>query len=596
MPTFVPPVRDMQFVIEEIGALDRIAALPGYGEATRDLVAAVLEEAGRFGAGELAPLNPVGDRQGCRLDAGKVRLPEGFAAAYAKFVEGGWNAVAFDPEFGGQGLPWLVATAVQEVWHAANMAFGLIPMLTQGAVELLSLHGDPDQKALLLPKLVSGEWTGTMNLTEPGAGSDLGALRTRAVRDGDHYRITGQKIFITAGEHDAAANIVHLVLARLPDAPPGPKGISLFVVPKFLVNADGSLGKRNDVTCLKLEHKLGIHGSPTCVMAFGEDEGAIGTLVGRENQGLALMFTMMNNARLAVGLQGVAVAERAAQKAVAYARERVQGVAPGRDAPGPILHHPDVRRMLMTQRALTEAGRALTYFTAAQLDLARHAPDKAERAAAHALVDLLIPVVKGWATANGVTVADLAVQVFGGMGYVEESGVAQHLRDARIAPIYEGTNGIQAMDLIGRKLIRDQGAAMDALLAAIDTTLAELAARPDDADLAPVRHGLAAGRAALADSVALILREQAGDPAFAGAVATPFLDLTGVVAGGWMAARMALAATRRLAEGAEDQAFLAAKRTTARFYAEQILPRAGGLAAMVAAGAASVTALPADLF
>jgi len=595
MPTFTPPIRDMQFVIEEIGALDRIATLPGYEEATRDLVGAVLEEAGKFGAGELAPLNPVGDREGCRLEGGKVRLPGGFADAYHHFVEGGWNAVAFEPEFGGQGLPWLVATAVQEVWHAANMAFGLIPMLTQGAVELLSLHGSPDQKALLLPKLVSGEWTGTMNLTEPGAGSDLGALRTRAVRDGDQYRITGQKIFITAGEHDAADNIVHLVLARLPDAPPGAKGISLFVVPKFLVNADGSLGRRNDVTCLKLEHKLGIHGSPTCVMAFGEDEGAIGTLVGRENQGLALMFTMMNNARLAVGLQGVAIAERASQKAVAYARERTQGTAPGRDVPGPILHHPDVRRMLLTQRALTEAGRALAYFTAAQLDIARRAPDKAERAAAHALVDLLIPVVKGWATANGVAVADLAVQVFGGMGYVEESGVAQHLRDARIAPIYEGTNGIQALDLIGRKVIRDQGAAIATLLAGIDATLAELAGHGDQAELAVVHRALATGRTVLAETVALILRAQAEDANFAGAVATPFLELTGLVTGGWMAARMALAADRRLAGGDPDQPFLAAKRTTARFYAEQILPRAGGLATIVAAGADSVMALPADL-
>jgi len=595
MPTFTPPIREMQFVIEEIGALDAIAALPGYEEATRDLVGAVLEEAGKFGAGALAPLNPVGDREGCQLDGGKVRLPTGFADAYATFVESGWNAVAFDPEFGGQGLPWLVATAVQEVWHAANMAFGLIPMLTQGAVELLSLHGSPDQKALLLPKLVSGEWTGTMNLTEPGAGSDLGALRTKAVRDGDQYRITGQKIFITAGEHDAAGNIVHLVLARLPDAPPGAKGISLFVVPKFLVNADGSLGRRNDVTCIKLEHKLGIHGSPTCVMAFGEDEGAIGTLVGRENQGLALMFTMMNNARLSVGLQGVAIAERATQKATAFARERVQGAAPGRTAPGPILHHPDVRRMLMTQRALTEASRALAYFTAAQIDVAHRAPDKADRATAHALVDLLIPVVKGWATANGVTVADLAVQVFGGMGYVEESGVAQHLRDARIAPIYEGTNGIQALDLIGRKLIRDQGAAMGLILAEIDATLTALAAT-DSTALAGLHSALTTGRDILAATVATILRAQAEDPCFAGAVATPFLELTGLVTGGWMMARMALAAERRRNEDGADQPFLTAKQTTARFYAAQILPRATSLATIVAAGATSVMDLPAEAF
>jgi len=594
MPTFNPPVRDMAFVIEEIGALNRISALPGYEEATPDLVGAVLEEAGRFGAGVLAPLNPVGDREGCVLEGEKVRLPTGFADAYRRFVDGGWNAVPFDPEFGGQGLPWLVATAVQEIWHAANMSFGLIPMLTQGAVELLSIHGTADQKALL-PKLVSGEWTGTMNLTEPGAGSDVGALRTRAVRDGDLYRITGQKIFITAGEHDAAENIIHLVLARLPDAPAGAKGISLFVVPKFLVNPDGSLGKRNDVSCIKLEHKLGIHGSPTCVMAFGEDEGAIGTLVGRENQGLALMFTMMNNARLAVGLQGVAIAERAAQKAVAYARERVQGIGPGRDAPGPIIHHPDVRRTLMTQRALVEAGRALTYFTAARIDIARHSPDKAERAAAHALVDLLIPVVKSWGTANGVEVADLAVQVFGGMGFVEETGVAQHLRDARIAPIYEGTNGIQALDLIGRKTIRDQGEAMAVLLAEFRATEAELAEKGGE-DLARLRVELAAAITRCTETVAWVLAHQGDDPYLVGAVASPFLELIALTAGGWMTARMALAAQRRLAEGASDIPFLTAKITTARFYAEQILPHTAGLDVLVTAGAGTVMALPIDEF
>jgi alkylation response protein AidB-like acyl-CoA dehydrogenase len=468
-------------------------------------------------------------------------------------------------------------------------------MLTQGAVELLSIHGTADQKALYLPQLVSGVWTGTMNLTEPGAGSDVGALRTRAVRDGDRYRITGQKIFITAGEHDAAENIIHLVLARLPDAPAGAKGISLFVVPKFLVNPDGSLGKRNDVSCIKLEHKLGIHGSPTCVMAFGEDDGAIGTLVGRENQGLALMFTMMNNARLSVGLQGVAIGERAAQKAVAYARERIQGTGPGRDAPGPIIHHPDIRRSLMTQRALVEAGRALTYFTAARIDIARHAPDKAERAAAHALVDLLIPVVKSWGTANGVLVADLAVQVFGGMGFVEETGVAQHLRDARIAPIYEGTNGIQALDLIGRKLIRDKGEAMAVLLAEFRRAEADLAEQGGE-DLARLRIELAAATGRCADTVAWVLAHQGDDPCLAGAAATPFLDLIALTAGGWMTARMALAAQRRLAQGDTDTPFLTAKIATARFYAEQILPRTAGLDVLVTAGADSVMALPIDGF
>jgi alkylation response protein AidB-like acyl-CoA dehydrogenase len=595
MPTFTAPIKDMAFVIEEIGELARINALPGHDEATPDLVAAVLEEAGRFGAAVLAPLNPVGDRNGCVLDNGKVTLPPGFADAYRQFVKAGWNAVPFDTDHGGQGLPWLVGTAAQEIWHSANMAFALIPMLTQGAVELLSSHGTSDQQALFLPKLVSGQWTGTMNLTEPNAGSDVGALRTRATRDGGQYRIRGQKIFITGGDHDAAENIIHLVLARLPDAPPGVKGISLFAVPKVLVNPDGSMGRRNDVKCIKLEHKLGIHGSPTCIMAFGEDEGALGTLVGRENQGLALMFTMMNNARLAVGLEGIAQAERARQKAVAYARERVQGIAPGFDAPGPIIRHPDVRRMLMTQRALTEATRALAYYAASRMDLSRRHPDKAERTRAHARLDLLIPMVKSWGTASGVRVADLTVQVFGGMGFMEESGVAQHLRDVRITPIYEGTNGIQAMDLIGRKLIRDNGEILRDFIAemrSLDAPLAELKAEPFPA----IRRQLAAAVFAASSAMEHILRVHDGDPFLAAAAATPFLDLMSITAGGWLSARMALAAKRRLDEGETDEAFLSAKIATAHFFAEDILPGAGALLAAVEAGSSPVMSLPPDWF
>ncbi|OAN53169.1 acyl-CoA dehydrogenase [Paramagnetospirillum marisnigri] len=587
MPTFSAPVRDMAFVIEEIGELSRISALPGHSEATADLVTAVLAEAGKFGAGVLAPLNPVGDRQGCRLENGKVSLAPGFVDAYKRFVAAGWNAVPFDPEFGGQGLPWLVGTAVQEIWHSANMAFGLIPMLTQGAVDLLSTHGTEDQKALYLPKLVSGQWTGTMNLTEPGAGSDVGALKTKAVRKGDHYRITGQKIFITGGEHDAAENIVHLVLARLPDAPPGVKGISLFLVPKFLVNPDGSMGQRNDIKCLKLEHKLGINGSPTCVMAYGDDEGAIGSLVGGENQGLALMFTMMNNARLAVGLEAIAVAERAMQKAQAYARERVQGIAPGHAAPGPIIRHPDVRRMLMTQRVLVEANRALAYYVASRLDIARRDPDKAERARAHAEVDLLIPVVKSWGTDSGVKVADLTIQVFGGMGFIEETGVAQHLRDVRITAIYEGTNGIQAMDLVGRKLIRDQGEALRAHIAEMRKVDEALAAVGGE-DFAVLRRQLAAAVFAVSAAMDFILTRHAGDPHLAGSVAAPFLDLLAVTSGGWLMARMALAANRRLDEGGDDEAFLIARIKAARFFADVILPQAGALLGVIEAGSGAV--------
>jgi 3-(methylthio)propanoyl-CoA dehydrogenase len=595
MPTYQPSLRDMMFVIEEIGELARISRLPGYDEASPDLVAAVLEEAGRFGAEVLAPLNPVGDHVGVTMEAGRVFLAPGFVDSYHHFVEGGWNAVPFDPEHGGQGLPWLVATAVQEIWHAANMSFGLIPMLTQGAVECLSVHGTPEQKEMLLPKLVSGHWTGTMNLTEPSAGSDVGALRTKAVKEGDHYRITGQKIFITGGEHDAAENIIHLVLARLPDAPPGVRGISLFVVPKMLVNPDGSLGARNDVKCLKLEHKLGIHGSPTCVMAFGEDEGAIGTLVGQENQGLALMFTMMNNARLAVGLEGIAVGDRAYRKAVAYARERVQGSAPGGGGNVAIINHPDVRRMLMTGRALSEATRALAYYVASRIDIAKRDPDQAAQSEAHAIVELLIPVVKAWGTNSGIQVADLAIQVFGGMGFIEESGVAQHLRDARITAIYEGTNGIQAMDLVGRKLIRDGGAAFHAFLARLRHLDAELAAAPGES-FAVLRRRLAEAVFAASTAAERLLAGHREDPHLAGSTAAPFLELVGIAAGGWLMARMALAAQRRLDGGDADEPFLAGKIATARFYAESIMPKAGALLASVEAGSGSVMALPQDWF
>ncbi|MEW5729187.1 MAG: acyl-CoA dehydrogenase [Pseudomonadota bacterium] len=593
MPSFQPPIRDMAFVLEEVAGLAGIAALPGYEEATPDLVTAVLAEAGRFAAEVLAPLNPVGDREGCRLVDGVVTTATGFAEAYRQFVDGGWNALPFAPEHGGQGLPWVVGTAVQEIWHAANMSFALVPMLTQGAVEALSMHGSPWLKDTYLARLVSGEWTGTMNLTEPSAGSDVGALRTRAVPAGDgSYRITGQKIFITAGEHDMAENIVHLVLARLPDAPPGVKGISLFVVPKVLVEPDGSLGRRNDVRCIKLEEKLGIHASPTCVMAFGDQGGAVGWLVGEENKGLALMFTMMNNARLSVGLEGVAQAERALQKAAAYARERVQGHAPGRPGVATIVHHPDIRRMLATSKALTEASRALAYWVSARIDESHRAPDPAARERAHALVELLTPVVKAWSTDIGIRVADTAIQVFGGMGYVEETGVAQHLRDVRIAAIYEGTNGIQAMDLVNRKLIRDGGKAFALLVDEMRSVEERLAG--DEFGLLRARLGAAIDAA---DAAARrILHGHAADPALAGAVAAPFLELVGIAAGGWLMGMSALAARRRLAEGAEDTDFLAAKQLTARVYANTVLVKAPGLLAQVEAGAGALMSFGEDWF
>jgi alkylation response protein AidB-like acyl-CoA dehydrogenase len=593
MPTFRPPIQDMAFVVEHLAGLPEISALPGFEDATADLVMAVLAEAGRFGAEVLAPLNPIGDQQGCRLENGTVTSPKGFREAYGQFVEGGWNAVPFEPEYGGQGLPQLVATAVQEIWHAANMSLALTPMLTQGAVEALAVHGSDQLKQRYLPKLISGEWTGTMNLTEPSAGSDVGALRTKALRQDDGtYRIMGQKIFITSGDHDLADNIIHLVLARLPDAPAGIKGISLFLVPKFLVKDDGGLGARNDLACIKLEEKMGIHGSATCVMAYGENDGAIGWLVGEENKGLALMFTMMNNARLSVGLEGVAQAERAYQKAAQYARERVQGQVPGKAEPVAIIHHPDVRRMLMESKALVEATRALAYFTAGRIDIAKHHCDPAERAKAQGVVDLLIPVVKAWSTDTGFHVATNAVQVFGGMGYIEETGVSQQLRDVRIAAIYEGTNGIQAMDLVGRKLLRDGGKTLAAFVAEMRRLEADMAGD----QWAGLRKRLGAAISATEAAATFLLGNSAADPFLAGAVAAPFLELVGITAGGWLMAKAAITAEGLLKAGAEGGDYLTAKGITARFYGDAVLTRAGGLLAQIEAGSAATMALDQDSF
>ncbi|MGF1610258.1 MAG: acyl-CoA dehydrogenase [Kiloniellales bacterium] len=602
MTGYHAPLTEMRFVLEAVAGLGEVAALPGYEETTPELVEAVLGEAGRLAGEVLAPLNQTGDREGSRFENGVVRTPAGWAEAYRRYVEGGWNALPFEPEHGGQGLPWTLAAAVQEMWQSANMSFALCPLLTQGAVELLQVHGTSEQRASYLPKLVSGEWTGTMNLTEPQAGSDVGALKTKAVRDGDRYRITGQKIFITYGEHDIAPNIVHMVLARLPDAPAGTKGISLFLVPKFLVREDGSLGPRNDLRCASLEHKLGIHASPTAVMAYGDNGGAVGTLVGEENQGMACMFTMMNNARLSVGLQGLAIAERAYQQALGYARERVQSAALDKPmhGPVPIIAHPDVRRMLMTMKAQVEAMRALAYTTAAALDRAKRHPEAGERAEAQALVDLLIPVVKAWLTDLGCEVASLGVQVHGGMGYIEETGAAQHFRDARIAPIYEGTNGIQALDLLRRKLARDEGEAARRLFAEMQRSLDELRSLPGE-DIKALRDGLLPGLASLEDATGWLLGALKEKPVRAAAGASPYLRLFGTVVGGWLLARGAVAALKRLGEdGAGDQAggaaFLRAKPVTARFYAENLLPQATALAAAVMHGADSTLALEDEQF
>jgi alkylation response protein AidB-like acyl-CoA dehydrogenase len=575
---YAAPLADMRFQLSEIAGIAEIAALPGCEQASPDLVDAVLEEAAKLAGGVLAPLNRQGDQEGSTLENGVVRTPTGFKEAYRHYVDGGWNALPFPSEHGGQGLPQVLATAVLEMWNAANMGFALCPLLNVGAVEALAAHGSPEQQRLYLPKLVSGEWTGTMNLTEPQAGSDVGALRSRAVAAGDHYRVTGQKIFITYGEHDMAENIVHLVLARLPDAPPGTRGISLFLVPKFLVNADGSLGPRNDVRCVSLEHKLGIHASPTAVLAYGDNGGAVGYLIGGENRGMECMFTMMNSARLNVGLQGVAIAERAYQQARDFARQRVQGRPVTATAAGayPIIHHPDVRRMLLLMRAETEAMRALAYYTAGGIDRARHHPDADERAGQQRRVDLLIPVVKAWCTDLGVEIASQGIQVHGGMGFIEETGAAQHLRDARIAPIYEGTNGIQANDLVGRKLLRDRGAAASALIAEMRESASALGERPGD-DLAAIGGALGAGIDALDRATHWMIDAGERDTPRALAGAVPYLKLAGAATGGWLMAKGALAAQDRLARREGDAGFNAAKLVTARCFAEHVLAGAPAL-------------------
>ncbi len=596
MTAYFPPTHDMQFVINELASLDEIATLPPYVEQDvgPELLEAVLEEAAKLASSVLAPLNHAGDVQGVKIGPEGVIPADGFKKAYLKFVEGGWNGIACDAEFGGQGLPELINTATQEMWNAANMSFALCPMLNGGAIEAIYRSGSEEQKATYLPKMISGEWTGTMNLTESQAGSDLSAVRTRAVPEGDHYRIFGQKIFITWGDHDMTENTIHLVLARTPDAPEGVKGISLFIVPKFLLNPDGSPGQRNDVHAVAVEHKLGIHASPTCVMAFGDQDGAIGYLVGEENKGLAYMFIMMNEARFKVGLQGLAIGERAYQAARKYARDRVQGRPVGVKSGDrvTIIHHPDVRRMLMAMKSQNEAMRALAYVLARHLDLARYSPDPAVRKAHEARVDILIPVVKCWCTEIGIEVASLGVQIHGGMGFVEETGACQHLRDSRIATIYEGTTGIQAADLAGRKLNMDKGEAMRNLITDIEATIAELGKVQHD-DIPPIHDSLRQGVKALTEATEWIL--QSKDPNEVMAISVDYLMLAGYVCGGWQMGRAALVAQRKLAAG-DDTRFDQTKLTTVRFYAEHILPKAAALSDSIRHGGASIMALEEEDF
>lgn len=598
MTTYLAPTPEMQFVINELADLQVVAGLPAFveQEVSSELVEAILVEASKLASEVLAPLNKVGDEQGAILKTDGVDVAEGFTAAYKKFIEGGWVGVSAPVEYGGQGLPELVLSPLFEMWQAANMSFALCPMLTAGASELLITHGSKQQLALYMEKLITGEWTGTMNLTEPQAGSDLGAVRTKAKLEGDHYRLSGQKIFITWGDHNMTDNIIHLVLARIPDAPEGVKGISLFLVPKYITDADGNPSVRNDVHCVSLEHKLGIHGSPTAVLSFGDKEGAIGYLVGEKNKGLTYMFTMMNRERLQVGLQGLGIADRAYQQAREYAKDRIQGRPVGVKSGKPvsIIHHPDVRRMLLTMKSQIEAMRAVCYLVAASMDIAASHPDTKTRETHKARVELLTPVVKGWCTELAIEIASLGVQVHGGMGYIEETGACQHLRDSRITTIYEGTTGIQANDLVGRKLVLDQGAAMTALIDQMHQTVIALKTSEDD-NLSIIHTALHEGVQALAESTDWILQHITKEPNTAMSGAVNYLMLAGYVCGGWQMARAALVVSEQLTSG-DNPSFHQAKLLTARFYAEQILPKTSALQMAIKNGAATIMALTEEQF
>ncbi|SDR62220.1 acyl-CoA dehydrogenase [Paraburkholderia tuberum] len=595
--SYTAPIKDMLFAMKELAGLEDTATLPGFEDANFDTAQAVLEESAKLCGEVLAPLNVDGDRNPSSWKDGNVSATPGFASAFRQFAAGGWQGVQHPVEYEGQGLPKVVAAACIEMLNASNLSFALCPMLTDGAIEALLTGGSEAQKQTYVPKLISGEWTGTMNLTEPQAGSDLAMVRTRAEPQGDgSFKLFGTKIFITWGEHDMAKNIVHLVLARTPNAPEGVKGISLFLVPKFLVNEDGSLGERNDVHCVSIEHKLGIKASPTAVLQFGDHGGALGQLIGEENRGLEYMFIMMNAARFAVGMQGVGISDRAYQKAVAYAKDRVQSrpVDGSAKQSVAIIQHPDVRRMLATMRSLTEASRALGYVAASHCDLAHRHPDDATRAKHQAIYEYLVPIVKGWSTELSIDVASLGVQVHGGMGLIEETGAAQYYRDARILPIYEGTTAIQANDLIGRKTLRDGGKVAKELLAGIAETVEALGAQ-QGAAFASMKTQLLQGQRALGAVVDFVVANAKGDPnaVFAGSV--PYLKLAGIVLGGWQMARAQLAAAARRDE---DPAFHDAKIATARFYAEHVLPQAAALevAIVSAKGDEGVLALSEDQF
>src|SRR5215469_192694 len=596
MSTYRAPLRDMQFVLRELANVEDVAKLPGC-EQTLDVLDPILEEAGTFASEVLDPINRIGDKEGCTWNDGEVTTPKGFKEAYKKFADAGWIGLPVPAEYGGQGLPSLLLGPTLEMWNAANIGFANGPLLNQGAIEAIELCGTDEQKKTYIPNLVSGKWTGTMCLTEPQAGSDLAQVRTKAVPEGDRYRLTGQKIFITFGEHDMAENIIHLVLARLPDAPEGTKGISLFIVPKFLVNADGTIGERNDVVCASIEHKLGINGNPTCTLNYGEKgQGAVGYLVGEPNRGLEYMFIMMNAARFSVGVQGIALADRAYQSALEYAKERVQGrdIKPGSRSPEAIVKHPDVRRMLMWQKATIEAMRGLAYVTAASLDYSLRHPDDKVRKEHKAFVELMIPVVKGWCTESAVELCSTALQVFGGMGYIEETGIAQQYRDVRITTIYEGTTGIQALDLVGRKLIRDMGATATATGKKMERVAKECAAS-EDADVKTIGAALGEALASLNAVSQWIGMNAMADLQKAFACGVQYLKLWGVIAGAWQMLRASIVAAKKINEGDKDP-FYAAKITTSKFYMSHVLSQGAYYKKQIIEGSGDVMALPEEAF
>ena len=596
MSDYAPPLRDIKFLLDHVTPIDELTKLDAYQEIDRDSVYGVLEEFGRLMTDVWAPTNAIGDEQGSHVEGDEVVTPDGHKEAYKAYADAGWGAVPFAEEYGGGGFPWLVGIVQQELLNSANMALAMAPLLTQGAIDAILHHGSEEQKEKYLLKMVSAEWTGSMNLTEPDAGSDVGALRTKAVKQDDGtYKISGQKIFITFGEHPFTDNIVHLVLARTPDAPTGTKGISLFIVPKFLVNDDGSLGERNDVHIVSVEHKMGIKASPTCILAYGDrSDGAIGYLIGEENAGMRYMFTMMNNARLGVGVEGLGLAERSYQHALGYAKERKQGFAPGaaRGEKSFIVEHPDVRRQLLTMKAYTESMRVLAYKVAEQIDVLRYGADEPTRTAAQEMVDLLIPLTKSYCTDVAETVTSIGIQVHGGMGFIEETGVAQYYRDTKITQIYEGTNGIQAMDLVGRKLPMRAGGVYNDQVARMKATVEELSGAGDD--LAVIHRELAAAVASLEDATDWILNTGLADPVEALSAATPYQRLFATTVAGWLMAQQGLAAKRLIDAGSSDADFAEVKLVTARFFAEHLLPQVHGLVAPVKAGKADLFALTAE--